>query len=265
LRIATIIAFVLSLTIQVGFPLGVAIAYRRRTHAPWRVFFYGVIVYAVFQLFSWLPLSTHLDAVVGSRLEGETQAFFWMLGVAFTGSLVEELGRLWGVHYLFRTGGEPRSWRNGVMYGLGSAAVETMLLIAGLTFAYLVAYIAVSVLGPNGLAGPLGPGLTPGLRQALVELADTTWVQPLIVAFERVLSLTHQVAWALLIMQSLVSRQKRWFGYAVLYHASIAIIVPGLVRLSGYAAGEAVNAAFALISLWIILALRGTAEERGEP
>jgi uncharacterized membrane protein YhfC len=72
------------------------------------------------------------------------------------------------------------------------------------------------------------------------------------VAWERVLALPHQVAWSLLVMSSLAWRQKRWFGFAVLYHASVAVIVPGLARLFGFAAAESVNMALAVLSLWII-------------
>lgn len=263
MRAATVIAFVVSLVIQVGFPLGISIAFRRSARAPWRVFFYGALTFCIFQLFTWLPLSTYLDVVVGEHLGSELQAFIYMLGMALIGSLVEELGRLWGYRFLFGLRGDRWTWRNGVMYGLGSAAVETMLLIAGLTFVYFLLYLALTVLGQQAFLGPPGVEASPELQKALAEVLNTTWVQPVIVAFERILALPHQVAWALLVMQSVTYRQKRWFGFAVLYHASIAIIVPGLLRLSGYAAAEAANAGFALLSLWIIFSLRvASLEER---
>jgi hypothetical protein len=68
------------------------------------------------------------------------------------------------------------------------------------------------------------------------------------------------VAWALLVMQSLISRQKRWFAFALAYHVSIAVTVPGLARLGGFALAEAANAAFCLLSLWIAFSLRPVGE-----
>lgn len=262
LRTATVIAFVVSLLVQVGFPLGVAIHYRRTTRAPWRVFYYGVLVYAVFQLFSWLPISTYLDTVIGARLSSDLHAFLWLLASALAAGLIEEFGRLMGFLLLFGRRGDALSWRNGVMYGLGSGAVETMLLIAGLTFVYLLIYLALTLDGTSAVMASLAGEASPTLSEAIAEVVSTSWAQPLIVAFERVVALSHQVAWALLVMQSLISQQKRWFGFAVLYHASIAVVVPGLVRLLGYPAAEAANAGFTLLSLWIIFALRATAEER---
>ncbi|TEU18761.1 MAG: YhfC family intramembrane metalloprotease, partial [Anaerolineales bacterium] len=86
----TILAFVVSLLLQVGFPLAVTLIYRRRTVARWLLFAYGAIVFAVFQLFTWLPLSVYLDVVVGSRLDSELGAFAWLLASALATSLVEE-------------------------------------------------------------------------------------------------------------------------------------------------------------------------------
>jgi len=91
---------------------------------------------------------------------------------------------------------------------------------------------------------------------ALRGIVNTSWDQPLVVALERVLTLPHQVAWALLVMQSRLWHQKRWFGYAVLYHFTVAVMVPGLARLAGFAVAETVNAGLAALSVWIILRLR---------
>lgn len=261
MRTATILAFVISLLVQVSFPLAVTLYYRRRTRAPWQLFAYGAAVFAVFQLFTWLPLSAYLDVIVGPALDSELRAFIWLLALAMSTSLVEEAGRWLGYRFLFPQGAFALTWRNGVMYGLGHAALETMLLIAGLTFVHFLAYVALGRLEPAVLPRSLDPDASLALSQALREIMDTSWWQPLTVAIERVLAVPHQVAWALLVMESLVYRRKRWFVFAVVYHASIAVIIPGVARLAGFALAEGVNLLFALLSLWIILRLRGLSGE----
>jgi len=256
LKTATILAFIISLLLQVGFPLAVALLYRRRTRVRWLLFAYGAVVFAAFQLFTWLPLSVYLDAVIDSRIRSELGAFAWLLALALTTSLVEESGRWLGYRYLFPRGGFRLTWPNGVMYGLGHGSLETMLLIAGLTFINLVAYVVLSRLDARPLMGSTGGETGPALAGLLQVVANTSWHQPLVVALERILALPHQVAWALLVMQSHVSRQKCWFGFAVLYHSSVAVIVPGLARLSGFLLAEVVNLILALFSLGIILKLR---------
>lgn len=260
---STSLAFIISLALQVGCPLAATLYFRRRTGARWQLFVYGAMVFALFQLFTWLPLSVYLDTVVGSRFQSGWWAFLWLLALALTTSLLEELGRWCGYRYLFPRGSFRLTWRNGVMYGLGHASLETVLLIAGLTFIHFLAYLVLSRLDLDTVAQSVGAGSSPALEGALRAIVNTSWEHPLLVALERILALPHQVSWALLVMQSCVSRQKRWFGFAVLYHSSVGVIVPGLARLSGFAAAEGVNIVLALLSVWIILRLRALSPEEG--
>jgi len=260
LKAGTGIAFAISLLIQVGYPLAAMLLFRRRTRAPWRLFAYGALIFAVFQLFTWLPLSYYLDVTIGARLHSEAAAFIWLMTLAFCTALVEETGRWCGYRFLFRRARFPLAWRNGVAFGMGHAALEGMLFIAGLTFIYLVAYIAIANADVTQLLTGLGAEAGDELTSALLSIAQTSWDQPIMVALERVLALPHQVAWALLVMSSLAYRQKRWFGFAVLYHTSIAVIVPGLARLAGFVWAEGVNVLLAAVSLWIIYRLYKVSE-----
>ena len=230
--------------------------FRTRTHARWQLYGYGAIVFAVFQLFTWLPLSVYLDTVVGAVFPSGVWAFVWLMTMALATSAFEEGGRWLGYRYLFPRGPYRLSWTNGVMYGLGHGSLETLLFIAGLTFVYFVAYLILSHLNLSEVAQPLGVGSRSSFVTALYDIVDTSWEQPIVVAVERVLALPHQIAWSLLVMESVILRQKRWFGFAILFHTSVAVVVPGLVRLSGFLVAEVVNALFATLSLWLIIKLR---------
>ncbi|MFP3896061.1 MAG: YhfC family glutamic-type intramembrane protease [Anaerolineales bacterium] len=259
----TIAAFIVSLLLQVGCPLVAVLYYRHRTHARWELFAYGAIIFAVFQLFTWLPLNAYLNVVVGDTLESDLWAFMWLLATALGTALAEEGGRWLGYRYLFPRGSFRLTWRNGVMYGLGQAFVETALFIAGLTFMTFMAYIFLGRLDPQLVSRSSSPETSAAFQETLETIRNTAWRQPLTIAVERLLSLPHQVAWALLVMQSLVFSERRWFLFAVLYHASIGIIVPGLARLSGFFIAEAVNVLLALASLWIIIRLRALSKGTG--
>ena len=260
MRTWTILAFAVSLAVQVGVPLVVAIHHRRRTRAPWELFVYGALVFALFQLFTWLPLSEYLDSSVGESVTPGLGAFFWLLAKTLTTSLVEELGRWWGYRHLFPRKAFRMTWRNGVMFGLGHGSLETMLLVAGLTFVHLLVYVALA--GQD--LGSLLPAETTqsgdALRVSLQSALDTSWSQPLIVALERVLMLPHQIAWSLLVMTGLVHHQRRWLWYSVMYHASVAVIVQHLAKLSGFYVAESVNLGLALFSLWLVSRLRSVTE-----
>ncbi len=263
LRTVTILAFILSLTVQVGYPLAAILYFRRSTRTPWRLYLYGALVFATFQLFTWLPIATFVDVIWGEAIKSAWGAFAWLVAMALVATLVEEGGRLLGYRYLFPRGNLDLEWRNGVAYALGHNALETMWLIAGLTFISFVAYLIIGRMDIAAVVAAMAEEQQHVDPSILYEIADVSWTQPLIVALERVLALPHQLAWSLLVMESLASKQKRWFGFAVLYHASIAIIVPGLARLAGFAVAESVNLVFAAISVWIVARLYELSEQRG--
>ncbi len=262
MQAATLLAFIVSLIVQVGYPLAAILYFRRRTRTPWPLYRYGALIFAVFQLFTWLPLNAFLDVVWGEQLQSEWGAFFWLMATALMTVLVEEGGRWLGYRWLFSRGNYRLTWRNGVAYALGHNAIETMWLFAGLTFIGFITYLIIGRLDPLTLAQQMSPEASAAEVAMLYDLATVSWTQPLTVALERILALPHQVAWALLVMESLASRQKRWFGFAVLYHTSIAILVPGLARLAGFGVAEAVNLALAGVSIWIIVRMYELAEQR---
>ena len=256
LKLYTLFAFFVSISVQLVYPLTIALAFRRRTRVSWQPFLSGAFIFVVFQLLTWLPLKIYLDTAFGSRYSSDTWEFFWLLALAFVTSLIVEAGRWIGYRYLFPRGAFRLSWRNGVMYTLGYAAAETMLLIAGLTFIWLLAYAILSQVDLEALIRALGGEASPSLRKALQDIIDTRWPEPLVVAVERVLDLPHQIAWSLLVMQSLIRDQKRWFGFSVLYHTSIAVIVPVLAGHVGFWVAEWVNLVLASLSLWIGFKMR---------
>jgi uncharacterized membrane protein YhfC len=260
LRTGTIVAFALSVLIQVGYPLLVTVLFRRAHRPPWALFVYGALVYALFQLFSWLPLNVYLDAVLGTRMTSQGAAFWWLLISAAVGAFLEEGGRWLGYRFVFPKIDAKLSWRNGVMYGLGHGSVETLLLFAGLTFVTMLAYVVLGQFDLDLIVESLGAEGSPALIEALRSILDMQWSQPLIVAAERVLALSHQIAWSLMVMTSLFHRRKRWFAFALAYHTSVAVLVPSLATLAGFGVAEGVNLLLAVFSLWIIAKLRAFEE-----
>lgn len=259
---STIAAFVVSLIIQVGVPLAAILVARAKGPIRWKPFAYGAFTYGIFQLLTWLPLSVFLDVVVGQRLTTDWLSFIWLLTLALGTAVVEEGSRWLCFRYLFPRGGLRLTWLHGLGFGLGYSAVESMFLIAGLTFVYLLAYVVLNVVGLPTMSAQVNPNLSAELLAQLRTIAATDWTQPMVVAVERVMGLPHQVAWTLLVMESLVSRQKRWFVFAVLYHLTIAVVVPGLARLGGFGIAELANLCLCATSVWICNRLYRLARDR---
>jgi len=259
--VATIIAFVVSLMIQVCFPLAATLFFRRRYHTPWKLYGYGALVFAVFQIVSWLPVNVFLDARIGDNITSPFGAFLWLLTTAFLTSLTEEGGRWLGYRFLFPRHKYSLTWENGMMYGLGHASMETMLLIAGLTFLYFIAYLVFGQISQGALFGTLAPLQVSKVSATIQEILNTSWTQPIVVAVERILIFSHQLAWSLMVMSSRIAKRKRWFAFAVIYHWMIAVVVPGLARLYGFWVAEGVNLLLCGVSVLIIARLHSLLTE----
>ncbi len=265
--VITIVAFLISLGFQVLAPVGLAIGLRRRLGGSWSAFLLGAAIFGIFNLLTWQPLSTYLDQAVGSQLQDPSSRFVWLVAMAGIGAFLEEGGRWIGFRWLFRRFGLQLNPQEALMSGLGHAAIETSLLIAGLTFMHLTLYLLLRSVDVSFLLDSLGAAPQDELVGTLASLAETRWDRPLWIALDRAFSVLHQLAWAVLVAQSLLSRQKRWFAYALFYHFGVAVIVPGVATLAGLALAEIINAILAacsaLVALWLVSA-NGVALRRPE-
>src|SRR5687768_15449301 len=68
--------------------------------------------------------------------------WIWIVVLSFSAGLFEEGGRWLGYRWLFRP--EERTWRPGIVYGLGHGGLESMVLIAGLATLSLVGLLVAS-------------------------------------------------------------------------------------------------------------------------
>jgi len=261
MRTTTILAYIAAILVQVSFPLALTLYFRNHSRARWKVFGYGLIVFAVSQIFTWLPINFFLDGVVGNQITSHIGAFFWLVVMALATSLWTEGARWLGYKYLFPRNKLGLTWENGVMYGLGYASMESMLLFAGITLIYFIVYLVHGLISQGMLIQSLDPSQVALFNENMVEIMNTSWARPAVVALERVLMVGHQLAWSLLVMMSHIAHRKRWFVFAVIYHLVIAVAVPGLARLYGFVVAETVNFLFAVVSVFLVIRLRSLLEE----
>ena len=138
--------FLISLGIATAFeillPLALALYVSRRLHVRWRYFWYGVAVFAAVQLFTRVPLVYVLNNVLASQLKSsQTFLWTWLLMLALTAGLFEEVGRYFG--YRIFMGKEEKTWPKGVMYGIGHGGLESIVLVGLLSWAFSLLNILV--------------------------------------------------------------------------------------------------------------------------
>lgn len=257
-RIAATLAAIL---FEALFPLAAAWFVGRRLQVSWRYFAYGAVIFLIFQLITRVPLVIVLQGVVTPYVEASRALIFgWLVALALTAGLAEEIGRYIGYRWLFR---EEKTWSRAVMYGLGHGGFESMVLVGGLTLLGLINLLALSSVDLATL--PLTDEQQELARQQLAAVAAQPDWLPLAGAWERLWTLPFHVALSVIVLQVFRRGQMGWLWLAITLHTLVNLIAVGIapaLALQGTAAiliPEVVVMFAGIAGLWVIWRLRENA------
>lgn len=255
-----IVAWVIAVLIQILFPIALMVWFRRRYSVGWRVFLYGALIFFVFQMITRVPVVLVTSNIIRPQLQ-TSQAFHiaYLAVLGLTAGLFESVGRWVGYKWLFR-GRIPYDWANGLAYGIGHAAIESVVLVGLSGLATLLQAIYITTSSIETLKATFPPDAIEQMLAAREQFMSMAWHQPLWGGLERVLTLPFHAAMSLLVLLVFVRGQARWLWLAVALHALVDITAPGLVQIVGAPiwAVEAYIAVWAACGLWLILRLRRT-------
>jgi uncharacterized membrane protein YhfC len=253
----------ISTAFEILFPLALALFVARRLHVRWRYFWYGVVVFAVVQLFTRVPAVYVIQQLIAPQLKA-SPAFLWgwLFLLALTAALFEEVGRYFG--YRVFMGKEEKTWPKGVMYGIGHGGLESTVLVGLLSSGVaLVNILAVQSLDISKLPAAQQTALH---DQFAILAAQPGWL-PLLGGYERLCAIAFHIAMSVVVLQAFRRGRIRWLWYAVglhfLFDFGAASIATGLPKLASGLDATAVAliaegwvTLFAVFSLWLIFALR---------
>ena len=255
--------FVASLTaafiFSIAYPIVLAIIARKRLKVGWRYFGFGALIFFVFQIITRVPAVVILQNVLARQLQASTTfRITWLVILALTAGLFEEVGRYVGYRFLMRR--EEKTWNKAVMYGIGHGGLESMLLVGGMQLLTLINIFSLMyILSVN-------PAILPAaqhaqvLRQFAVINAQPAW-SPLLGAWERLWTLPIHIALSVIVLQVFRRNNLNWLWLAILAHAVVDFTSVIVVQILGTSLGvsllvEGIIAVFGLIALWIIWQLR---------
>jgi uncharacterized membrane protein YhfC len=153
---------------------------------------------------------------------------------------------------------DARTWSKGVLFGTGHGGIEAILL--GLLV--LVTYVQIVALTGSDISAVVPADQLALAQQQVASYWAYPWPVTLLGALERLFTLPLHIACAVLVLQTFLRKQARWFWFAVLWHALADATVVYLARLlpqgqiSTFFILEIPTGVAALVSLAIILALR---------
>jgi uncharacterized membrane protein YhfC len=177
----------------------------------------------------------------------------WLALLSASAGVCEEVGRWIGYRWLFRP--EQRTWRQGVLYGLGHGGLESMVLIGGLSALSLAGLVA---LNGTDVVAQLPPEQRQAARAQLAALAVQPAWFPLLGAWERLSALALHVGLSLIVLRAFNQRSPIWLAVAVVVHTTVNFVAVALLRLLGTTdpavAGVAVELAIVLMAGAVIWA-----------
>lgn len=254
-----LIAFAVASIFAIAYPFVLAIIVRMRLRVSWRYFWYGTLVFLVFQLLTRLPAVLVLNNVFASQLKASgVFRFVWSLILALTAGLFEEVGRYVGYRVFMRR--EEKTWSKAVMYGIGHGGIESIVLIGALGLLSLVNIIVTSSLNLSVL--------TPSQHATVVQQfaalnAQPQWF-PLLGAWERLWTIPIQVAFSVLVLQVFQRDTIAWLWLAIIVHTIVDFSTTEIVQVLGAGItasliSEAVVAFLGIAAILVIWRLRPAA------
>jgi uncharacterized membrane protein YhfC len=239
------VGLAISSLIALAAPLILAFLVHRRTGASFKYFGLGAAVFLVSQIVLRFPWQIPLGLVVQKSSSGTLRNAFLVFS-ALTAALFEEVGRWLGYRWFIK---RERSWRVGVMYGIGHGGIESILLVGLSVAGSLVLYILLV----RGVPVPIAPDKLDMIRLQFEAL--TPW-HSLLGGIERLFAICLQVAFSLLVLQAFVRSQLRWLGYALVFHFAVDLAAIAAATRVGPVFAEIVAGVFAAGALMLIFRLR---------
>lgn len=228
-----------------------------RLAVGWKYFWFGSLVFLVFQLLTRLPLVILLQSTLLAPLLSTSTAlaWVWLTILALTAGLFEEVGRYLGFRFFLRR--EPKTWAKAVMFGLGHEGLESLILVGGVQLLTLLSLALFSTVTINSMSAVQ--------RQAALQLftairAQPVWF-PLLSAWERFWSFPLQVMLSVIVLQVFRWQKRHWLFLAILLHALVDFLVLALPQAFGSSLitallVEGIVGVFGLVGVWVIWRLR---------
>lgn len=256
IHIDWLVSLAITLAFAIVYPFVLALIARSRLRISWRYFWYGALVFAVFQIFTRYPVVTVLNNVFAPQLNASAPfRFTWYVILALTAGLFEEVGRYVGYRVLMRR--EEKTWNKAVMYGIGHGGIESIVIVGLLGLLSLLNIVITSGLNLNVLAPSQHATV---VHQFVLLNAQPTWF-PLLGIWERLWTLPVHIAFSVMVLQVFRRKNIVWLWLAVLAHAIVdftAIEIPQVLGASNSTSliQEGVIALFGIIALVIVWRLR---------
>jgi uncharacterized membrane protein YhfC len=240
------VSYVVSFLGMIILPILLWIYFTRKFALSWRLIVAGALTFIAAQIL-------HVPLVLG--MNSFLQTLPLLVNAVILGLLAgvfEETARYILFKFILK---DTRSWKEGILVGLGHGGIESILLgiLAAVGFIAMVGYRTIDL------------STVPSIPADQLELArqqvEAYWSAPWYIAVmgfvERVFAICLHVSLSVMVLYAVVYHKPVWFWLALLWHAFVDAVAVYVVQEVGILAVEGIVAIFALISIWVVLSMKG--------
>lgn len=240
-----ITAYIISILGMVLLPIILWRYFTRKFMLPWKLILAGGLTFIGSQVL-------HIPLVLGlNNFLKVTSLLINAIILGLLAGIFEETARYILFKFILK---KSRSWKEGVLIGLGHGGTEAILLgiFSALTLINMVMYRNIDL------------STVPSIPAEQLELAkqqvEAFWsTQPYIALlgfFERVFAICLHVSLSAMVLYGIANKQIIWFWLALLWHAFVDAVAVYVGQSIGILQAEGLVAVFAVISIWIVIRLR---------
>ena len=238
-------AYIISFLGMMILPIGLWIFFTHRFARSGKLVLAGGLTFIAAQVLH-IPLVLGINSFLQSLPLIANAIILGLLAGAF-----EETARYLLFRYILQN---IRSWKDGILVGLGHGGTEAMLLgiAAAAGFVFMLGYRNVDL------------STVPSIPADQLELAkqqvEAYWSAPWYIALlgfvERLFAICLHVSLSVMVLYAIGYHKPIWFWLALLWHAFVDAVAVYVVQGVGIFAVEGIVAVFALISLWVAVRMR---------
>lgn len=240
-----IAAYTISFLGMIVLPIILWIYFTRKFALSWKLVLAGGLTFIASQI-----LHIPLVLAMGSFLQSISLLFNAII-LGLLAGIFEETARYILFKFIIK---KSRSWKEGVLVGLGHGGTEAVILgiFAALAFVNMIIYKNIDL------------STVPSIPADQLELAkqqvaaywSAPWYMALMGFVERIFAITLHVSLSVMVLYAIVYRKPIWFWLALLWHALVDAVAVYVGQEVGILAVEGIVAVFAIISLWIVFKMR---------
>jgi uncharacterized membrane protein YhfC len=239
------VAYIISFLGMIVLPIFLWIYFTRRSALSWKLVLAGALTFIASQVL-------HIPLVFGMNSFLQTLPLLAnAIILGLLAGIFEETARYILFKFILKN---TRSWKEGILVGLGHGGVEAMLLgvLATVGFVAMIGYRTIDL------------STVPSIPADQLELArqqvDAYWSAPWYMALmgfvERVFAICLHVSLSVMVLYAIVYHKPIWFWLALSWHAFVDAVAVYVGQEVGILAVEGIVAIFAILSVWVVLRMR---------